>query len=166
MNQAQSQICFFEQDPKTSARATRGRGGGWDCNANVCGDRIRRRRCRLSRILRGTRTFACRCDKWRTRWPHNRLRRGIGRTLIVSRLVFAMPLPTAWSIGWPLVGSEVIATTGLMVIVLGSSRAKRTEAGPFAVGAWLTGMVIYTPSLRKPSTRFGSSVRGRANRAS
>jgi glycerol uptake facilitator-like aquaporin len=65
---------------------------------------------------------------------------------ILARLVFVIPPIPLVPIGWPFVTSGVIATAGLMIIVLGSSRAKRSEAGPFAVGAWLTGMIMYTPS--------------------
>jgi glycerol uptake facilitator-like aquaporin len=68
---------------------------------------------------------------------------------VLARYVFAIPavssIPVAPA-GWALAGSEVVATAGLMVIVFGCSRAKRSEAGPFAVGAWLVGMIMSLPS--------------------
>ena len=78
---------------------------------------------------------------------------------LLARIVFpapAIPLATA---GWALVASEVIATAGLMVIVFGVSRAKHAEAGPVAVGAWLTGMILYTPSsYANPAIAIGALV--------
>jgi glycerol uptake facilitator-like aquaporin len=65
---------------------------------------------------------------------------------ILTRLVFPSAPVSIGQEGWALALSEVIAITGLMVIVFGSSRAQRSEAGPFAVGAWLTGIIMYVPS--------------------
>lgn len=42
-------------------------------------------------------------------------------------------------------GSEVLATFGLLVVVFGASRA-RPAAVPFAVGAWITGAYWFTSS--------------------
>jgi glycerol uptake facilitator-like aquaporin len=65
---------------------------------------------------------------------------------LAARASFAMPVRPVAPSGWPMVASEVLATTGLMLIVFGVSRAKRAESGPFAVGAWLVGMIIFSPS--------------------
>jgi glycerol uptake facilitator-like aquaporin len=43
--------------------------------------------------------------------------------------------------------SELTATAGLMVIVQACSRASVREGGPFAVGAWLGGAIVATPTL-------------------
>ncbi|KQQ38850.1 MIP family protein [Rhizobium sp. Leaf306] len=42
--------------------------------------------------------------------------------------------------------SEVVATAGLMTVVLGCARSTKWETGPFAVGAWLVAAIIATPS--------------------
>jgi glycerol uptake facilitator-like aquaporin len=42
--------------------------------------------------------------------------------------------------------SEVVASAGLMTVVLGCARSSRWETGPFAVGAWLLAAIIATPS--------------------
>jgi glycerol uptake facilitator-like aquaporin len=47
---------------------------------------------------------------------------------------------------WTYVLSEMLATTGLMIIVFGCARSGRTETGPFAVGAWLVAAIIAMPS--------------------
>jgi glycerol uptake facilitator-like aquaporin len=66
---------------------------------------------------------------------------------VLARFVFDMAPPTAiTAVNWRLVLSEIIASAGLMIVVFGSSRAGRGEAGPFAVGAWLTAAIICAPS--------------------
>jgi glycerol uptake facilitator-like aquaporin len=42
--------------------------------------------------------------------------------------------------------SEFIASAGLMIIVFGCTRGGRTDAAPFAVGAWLAAAIMATPS--------------------
>jgi len=42
--------------------------------------------------------------------------------------------------------SEFVSSAGLMAVVFGSSRGGKTDAGPFAVGAWLTAAIVATPS--------------------
>jgi glycerol uptake facilitator-like aquaporin len=44
------------------------------------------------------------------------------------------------------IASEFISSAGLMVVVFGSSRGGKRDAGPFAVGAWLTAAIVATPS--------------------
>jgi glycerol uptake facilitator-like aquaporin len=44
------------------------------------------------------------------------------------------------------IASEFVSSAGLMVVVFGSSRGGKTDAGPFAVGAWLTAAIVATPS--------------------
>ncbi|WP_233838836.1 aquaporin [Paraburkholderia sp. ZP32-5] len=68
---------------------------------------------------------------------------------VLARCIFAVPAIPAIPVGpagWAFAGSELVATAGLMVIVFGCSRARRSEAGPFAVGAWLVGMIMSLPS--------------------
>lgn len=45
-----------------------------------------------------------------------------------------------------LLASEVLAASGLMLIVFGCARSGRADVGPFAVGAWLMAAIIATPS--------------------
>ncbi|WP_236180596.1 aquaporin [Pseudomonas sputi] len=45
-----------------------------------------------------------------------------------------------------LVYSEILAATGLMIVVFGCSRGGLTLTGPFAVGAWLLSAIVSTPS--------------------
>jgi glycerol uptake facilitator-like aquaporin len=47
---------------------------------------------------------------------------------------------------WRLALSEIIATSGLMIIVFGCARSGRSETGPIAVGLWLAAAIIATPS--------------------
>lgn len=83
---------------------------------------------------------------------------GLGGAILVS-LVFPVPVGTAPLAGWSPVASEVIATAGLMIIVFGCSRAKLKEAGPFAVGAWLTGMILSMPSsYANPALAIGALI--------
>jgi glycerol uptake facilitator-like aquaporin len=42
--------------------------------------------------------------------------------------------------------SEFVASAGLMIIVFGCTRGGRTDAAPFAVGAWLAAAIMATPS--------------------
>lgn len=78
---------------------------------------------------------------------------------ILIRLVFPIPVGPVGEASWSLVASEVIATTGLMIIVFGCSRAKLKEAGPFAVGSWLTGMIVFTPSsYANPALAIGALI--------
>lgn len=56
------------------------------------------------------------------------------------------------------VASEFVASTGLLLIVLGAARSGRPETGPFAVGAWLVAGVIATPtgSFANPAVVLGA----------
>jgi glycerol uptake facilitator-like aquaporin len=47
---------------------------------------------------------------------------------------------------WSMAASELVASAGLMTVVLGCVRGGRAEVGPFAVGAWLVAAIIATPS--------------------
>jgi glycerol uptake facilitator-like aquaporin len=66
----------------------------------------------------------------------------LARTIVDAGRPFVNPPPLTW----PLAASEVLATAGLMIVVFGCARSRRTETGPFAVGAWLVGAIIATPS--------------------
>ena len=67
---------------------------------------------------------------------------------VLTNLTFGAGLTrgTAPTAPWPLVWSELIAATGLMVVVFGCARSGRTESGPFAAGAWLVAAILATPS--------------------
>jgi len=60
----------------------------------------------------------------------------------------------AWTMGL----SEAVASAGLMTVVFGCARSRRAETGPFAVGAWLTGAILATPSTSyaNPAVAFGA----------
>ena len=49
-------------------------------------------------------------------------------------------------VAWPATLSEVVASAGLMTVVLCCARSGRKETGPFAVAAWLLAAVVATPS--------------------
>lgn len=49
-------------------------------------------------------------------------------------------------LGWSGFGSEFVASAGLMLVVFGASRSGQSQTGPFAVGAWLIGAILATPS--------------------
>jgi glycerol uptake facilitator-like aquaporin len=68
--------------------------------------------------------------------------------------------PTRGGMGWAGFASEFIASAGLMLVVLGSSRSGRGESGPFAVGAWLLAAVVATPtnSYANPAVVIGAVV--------
>ena len=54
---------------------------------------------------------------------------------------------------------EFIATTGLLVIVFGSSRGGHADTGPFAVGTWLLAAAIAVPSAYvNPALTIGAVV--------
>lgn len=68
---------------------------------------------------------------------------------VVSQAMFVVHAATAASAILPTPGmffSEVVASAGLMTIVLGCARSTKWETGPFAVGAWLTAAILSTPS--------------------
>lgn len=58
--------------------------------------------------------------------------------------------------------SELVATSGLLAIVLFASSSGLGETGPFAVGAWLVGAIVVTPSgaLANPALVFGAFLAG------
>lgn len=65
---------------------------------------------------------------------------------VLSRLLFPQAPIRLDPMAWPLLTSELIGTASLMLIVFACSRAKRAEVGPFAVSAWLLGMILFLPS--------------------
>ena len=67
---------------------------------------------------------------------------------LLAGTIFNAPLSPA-SAGEPstrILASEALAAAGLMIIVLGCAKSRRTETGPFAVGAWLAGAIVVMPS--------------------
>jgi glycerol uptake facilitator-like aquaporin len=54
--------------------------------------------------------------------------------------------------------SELVATAGLMCIILFASASRLGYAGPFAVGAWLLAAILVTPSgaFANPAAVFGA----------
>ncbi len=72
---------------------------------------------------------------------------GVAGALLANVIFGAQPSIAVPPSGtWRLVLSEVVATAALMIIVFGCARSGRKDAGPFAVGAWLTAAIIATPS--------------------
>ena len=67
---------------------------------------------------------------------------------------------TAPPIDVSLVLGEALATTGLMIVVLGCARSGRVDSGPFAVGAWLVAAILFTPSgsYANPAVTLASIV--------
>lgn len=63
-------------------------------------------------------------------------------------------------LGWSGFGSEFVASVSLMLIVFGSSRSGQSQTGPFAVGAWLFGAILATPtaSYANPAVVAGALV--------
>lgn len=66
----------------------------------------------------------------------------------ISTLMFdRAPHPSWGTVSDPtLLLSEFVASTGLLIIVIGCGRSSKRETGPFAVGAWLVAAIIATPS--------------------
>lgn len=68
---------------------------------------------------------------------------------VLANVLFSHPpvaLATTERAGSALAGSEAVATFGLVVVILGLLRAGRAAAVPAAVGAWITGAIVFTPS--------------------
>lgn len=67
---------------------------------------------------------------------------------LAADLVFAAPpgLPTTELPSAAAVASEALATFGLMMVVFCSSRSAGRATGPFAVGLWLLGAIVATPT--------------------
>lgn len=67
---------------------------------------------------------------------------------IVAGALFGVPVgvPGPSIATWSGFLSELVASAGLMIIVLGCTRSGRKDAGPFAVGAWLFAAIVATPS--------------------
>ncbi|MBS0560899.1 MAG: aquaporin [Proteobacteria bacterium] len=67
---------------------------------------------------------------------------------ILTGVMFGAPPPaaTVQGVSFSLLTSETLASAGLMIVVFGCARSGRTETGPFAVGAWLLGAIIVSPS--------------------
>lgn len=67
---------------------------------------------------------------------------------VLTATMFRSSLNTTLS-DFPTIGgllSELVASAGLMTIVLGCARSTKWETGPFAVGAWLLAAIVATPS--------------------
>lgn len=68
---------------------------------------------------------------------------------VLANAMFSLPL-VEWSTtarsGGALWCSEVVATAGLLLVVLGLVRSGRTSAAPFAVGAYIGGAYFFTSS--------------------
>jgi glycerol uptake facilitator-like aquaporin len=86
---------------------------------------------------------------------------GMAGAVLVD-VMFAVPpgnatadLPSAAAIV-----SEALATFGLMLVVFCSSRSTSKMTGPFAVGLWLLGAIIATPtgSIANPAVAIGLLV--------
>ena len=65
-----------------------------------------------------------------------------------AHLMFAKPLYFAsrhTRAGWPMIWSELVATFGLLCVILATSRT-RPAAAPFAIGAYITAAYWFTAS--------------------
>jgi len=72
---------------------------------------------------------------------------GIAGALLATTILGGDSLaPIPAMAGWQVVVSEVLATTGLLIVVFGCARSGRADSGPFAVGAWLVAAIITMPS--------------------
>lgn len=62
--------------------------------------------------------------------------------------------------GWSGFAGEAVASAGLMLVVFGCARGGRTDAGPFAVGAWLIAAILASPttSYANPAVVLGALV--------
>jgi glycerol uptake facilitator-like aquaporin len=67
---------------------------------------------------------------------------------VLADLIFAKPpgQPSLALPSFPSLTSEALATFGLMLIVFCCSRSVGKLAGPLAVGAWLLGAIVSTPT--------------------
>jgi arsenate reductase len=68
---------------------------------------------------------------------------------ILANLMFALPAVTVSAharSGANLWVSEAVATFGLLLVVFGVARARRSAAAPFAVGAYITAAYFFTSS--------------------
>lgn len=68
---------------------------------------------------------------------------------ILANLMFSAPVlavATTARPGAPLVLSEAIATGGLLVVIFGVVRSRNAAAVPYAVGAYITGAIVFTSS--------------------
>jgi len=68
---------------------------------------------------------------------------------VIANLMFSLPaveLSTKHRSGSGLWLGEVVATLGLVVVVFGVVRSRRTSAAPFAVGAYIGGAYFFTSS--------------------
>lgn len=86
---------------------------------------------------------------------------GIAGALLVDVMFAVSPaFPTAELPNAATLVSEALATFGLMMIVFCSSRSTTKVAGPFAVGLWLLGAIIATPtgSIANPAVAISLLV--------
>ena len=68
---------------------------------------------------------------------------------LIANVMFALPLvsiSTQVRAGGGLWLGEVVATFGLLVVVFGLVRSRRTDVAPLAVGAYITGAYFFTSS--------------------
>ncbi|MGH7721300.1 MAG: MIP/aquaporin family protein [Candidatus Dormibacteria bacterium] len=68
---------------------------------------------------------------------------------VLANLMFGLPavtLSTRDRSGGGLWLAEAVATFGLLLVVFGVARSRRTEMAPFAVGAYITGAYFFTSS--------------------
>ena len=68
---------------------------------------------------------------------------------IVANLIFGLPaidLAEQTRTGVSLWASEVVATLGLVLVILGLVRSGRDSAVPYAVGAYITAAILFTSS--------------------
>lgn len=88
---------------------------------------------------------------------------GLAGALLANALFLARHANGALNPGYLRFGvSEGVCTAALMTIVFGCARSKRRDAGPFAVGLWITAASLATPSssLANPAIAFAALIAG------
>jgi glycerol uptake facilitator-like aquaporin len=70
----------------------------------------------------------------------------LGALLVGTFVTDAHPAVASLAPSSRLLASETFASWGLMLVVFGCARSGRAETGPFAVGAWLAGAIVVSPS--------------------
>lgn len=74
---------------------------------------------------------------------------GAAAGAVTANALFSLPaidVSTQVRSSGPLLGSEVVATFGLLLVILGVVRSGRSAAAPMAVGAYIAGAYFFTSS--------------------
>jgi arsenate reductase len=88
---------------------------------------------------------------------------GVVGAIITTTMFGAAANPNIGSEPSPgLVISEIVASAGLLTIVIGCGRSGKWDTGPFAVGAWLVAAILATPStsFANPAVTIAAAFAG------